>query len=302
MPSGAQHEIRHGDQHAVVVEVGGGLRSYVAAGGDLLDGYAIDARCSGGRGQPLLPWPNRLQDGRYEFDGESFQLPLTELETRCAIHGLTRWANWAPTQEGPARVAMEHVLYPQPGWAGTLALRIEYELGEDGLTVTTTATNVGSRDCPFGAGQHPYLTLGTATIDSLILQAPGRRYLEADERGIPTGSRPVKSTELDFRSPREIGPAQLDHAFTDLERDHDGIARVRIATAGGGSRATLWVDDTYTYLMLFTGDTLAPDQRRRGLAIEPMTCPPNALQSGEGVVRLAPGNTFTARWGIEPAS
>jgi aldose 1-epimerase len=301
MPSGAQHEIRHGDQRAFVVEVGGGLRSYVAAGDDVLDGYGADEQCSGGRGQPLLPWPNRLRDGRYQFDGESFQLPLTELETHSAIHGLVRWVNWTAADHGPSHVVMEHVLHPQPGWPGTLALRIEYALGESGLTVTTSATNVGSRDCPFGAGQHPYLTLGTATIDSLTLQAPGASYLETDERGIPTASHPVQDTELDFRSPREIGPAQLDHAFTDLERGSDGIARVQLANPGTDRRLTLWVDDSYRYLMLFTGDTLAPARRRRGLAIEPMSCPPNALQSGENLIRLAAGDTFTGRWGVEPS-
>jgi aldose 1-epimerase len=285
-----------------VVEVGGGLRAYTVAGRDRLDGYGPDERCEGGRGQVLIPWPNRLRDGRYEFGGEDYQLPLTEVETGNAIHGLVRWDNWSATEHGPSRVAMEHVLHPQPGWPGTLALRIDYELGDHGLDITTTATNVGLRDCPFGAGAHPYLTLGTDVIDSLILQAPGRSYLEADHRGIPTGSHPVEGTALDFRSPRELGSAQLDHAFGDLERDDDGLATVRIATADGRNQATVWVDSSYGYLMLFTGDTLPAAQRRRGLAIEPMTCPPNAFQSGQDLRRLAPGESFTGRWGITPAS
>lgn len=302
MPSGQQYEIRHGEQRAVVVEVGGGLRCYSVADAELLDGYSIDEPCGGGRGQPLMPWPNRLRDGRFEFDGQSYQLPLSEPQTQTAIHGLVRWSNWVATEHDASRVAMEHVLHPQAGWPGTLALRIEYELSLGGLAVTTTATNVGTRDCPFGVGFHPYLTLGTATVNALILQAPGATYLEADERGIPIVAHPVKHTELDFRTPRELGPARLDHGFADLERDHDNLARVRIATAGGGSRATLWLDSSYRYVMLFTGDTLPPTERRRGLAIEPMTCPPNALQSGQDVVRLATGQTFVARWGIKPAT
>jgi aldose 1-epimerase len=302
MPSGQQHEIRHGEQRAVVVEVGGGLRCYSVAGGELLDGYPIDEPCAGGRGQPLMPWPNRLRDGQFEFDGQSYQLPLSEPQTQTAIHGLVRWKNWVATEYAASHVAMEHVLHPQAGWPGTLALRIEYELSDGGLAVTTTATNVGLRDCPFGAGFHPYLTLGTATVDALILQAPGATYLEADERGIPIAAHSVRNTELDFRTPRELGPARLDHGFADLERDHDNLARVRIATAGGGSRATLWLDNSYRYVMLFTGDTLPAAERRRGLAVEPMTCPPNALQSGEDVVRLAPGESFLGRWGIKPAT
>jgi aldose 1-epimerase len=285
----------------VVVEVGGGLRTYGAGGQDRLDGYAADEVCSGGHGQPLMPWPNRLRDGRYEFDGQQYQLGLTEPATRTAIHGLVRWANWAVAEHEDSRVAMEYVLHPQTGWPGTVRLRIEYQLGDGGLTVSASATNLGTTACPFGAGFHPYLTLGTETIDSISVQSPGRSYLEADERGIPVGARPVEGTPLDFRAGRELGTTKLDRGFADLERDPDGLARVRISTAGGERRATLWMDEGYGYVMLFTGDTLAPAARRRGLAVEPMTCPPNGLQSGEGVVRLGPGDSFAARWGIDPA-
>jgi aldose 1-epimerase len=300
LPSGAQHEIQHGAQRAVVVEVGGGLRAYTVGGEDRLDGYGPDEVCGGGRGQPLMPWPNRLRDGRFQFDGSEYQLGLTEPATETAIHGLVRWVNWGAVEHDDSRVTMEYVLHPQTGWPGTVELRIEYALSDDGLTVSASATNLGARACPFGAGFHPYLTLGTETIDPLSVRAPGRVYLESDERGIPVATRPVEGTPLDFRAGRELGETELDRGFADLERDSDGLARVRISTAGGERAATLWMDEAYEYLMLFTGDTLPATQRRRGLAVEPMTCPPNALQSGDGVVRLAPGDTFRGRWGIHP--
>lgn len=299
-PSGRQYEIQHGDQRAVIVEVGGGLRVYESARGAVLEGYRLDEMCSGGRGQPLLPWPNRIRDGQYEFDGVNYQLGLTEAEAHNAIHGLVRWANWTVAEQSPERVAVEHRLHPQPGWPAILDLQIEYALGDGGLTVTTTATNMGAAACPFGAGQHPYLTLGTETVDALSLVVPGLRYLEADERGIPVGSADADGTPLDFTTPRPIGAAKLDVAYTDLERDGDGLARVVIATAGGERQGTLWVDESYLYLMVFTGDTLAPNRRRRGLAVEPMTCPPDAFRSGDELLRLEPGTSFTARWGITP--
>jgi aldose 1-epimerase len=285
-----------------VVEVGGGLRSYTVGGADRLHGYALEATAGGGRGQPLMPWPNRLRDGRYRFDGVEYQLGLSEPSTATAIHGLTRWANWSTPEHETSRVAMEYVLHPQSGWPGTLHLRIEYRLGDSGLEVTTNATNVGAQACPFGAGFHPYLTLGTPTVDELTLWAPGACYLEADERGLPVTTRAVQSTELDFRSGRPVGQDKLDHCFGELEREGDGLARVRIATGDGARRASLWVDGAYPYLMLFSGDTLPLADRRRGLAVEPMTCPPNALQSGEALVRLEPGESFTASWGIDPSS
>lgn len=300
-PTGRQLELRQGEQRAVIVEVGGALRSYVASERELLDGYGAEERCTSARGQSLIPWPNRLRDGRYEFDGTDYQLPLTEPSKHNAIHGLVRWANWTPGDRTEGSVAMEHVLHPQDGWPFTLALRIEYALCADGLSVTTTATNVGEGDCPYGAGSHPYVTLGTDRIDDLILQSPGRRYLPSDERGIPTGSEPVDGTRFDFLEPRRLGDTVLDTAYGELLRDDDGCARVRLATPDGARRLTLRLDESYLYLMLFTGDSL-PDEarRRRGLGIEPMTCAPNALQSGGGMRILAPGESFTSAWGIAP--
>ena len=164
-PSGRQLELVHGDQRAVVVEVGGGLRTYTAGGRELLDGYGADEMCTSGRGQVLLPWPNRIEDGTYEFDGRRHTLALDEPERRNAIHGLVRWSAWTVAEHEPARVVVEHVLHPQPGYPFSLAVGIEYALSDAGLAVTTTATNVGPEPCPYGCGAHPYLTLGTPTVD-----------------------------------------------------------------------------------------------------------------------------------------
>ena len=297
--SGEQIEIVLGDQRAMVVEVGGGLRRYSVAGADVVDGYAADQICPSGRGQLLIPWPNRIQDGSYDLAGRHHQLPLTEPERRNAIHGLVRWAAWTVAEREPSRVVMEHILHPQPGYPFQLQLSVEYRLEDEGLSVRATATNVGVDSCPYGSGAHPYLTAGTATVDSTILQVPARTVLRSDERGLPTGSAPVEGTEFDFRTPRPIGDTVLDHAFTDLERDEDGAARVRLRPDGSNG-VTLWVDETHRYLMLFTGDPL-PDVNRRSLAVEPMTCPPNAFRTGEALILLQPGDSFTSVWGIAPS-
>lgn len=204
-PSGEQIAIRRAEQRAVIVEVGGGVRSYTCAGHELLDGYGVHERCTGVRGHTMIPWPNRLCDGTYRFAGQERQLPLSEPSKHNAIHGLTRWASWHVTARSADHVRMAHVLHPQSGWPFTLALTIDYTLRDDGLTVTTTATNVGAQACPYGTGAHPYITLGTPTIDPLILQAPGRLEIMTDDQGIPTGSRPVEATPLDFRDPARSG-------------------------------------------------------------------------------------------------
>jgi aldose 1-epimerase len=192
---------------------------------------------------------------------------------------------------------MEHVLHPQPGYPFSLGISIEYSLTDIGLQVRTTATNLGPDPCPFGSGAHPYLTLGTANIDPLILSVPARTVLQSDERGLPIGAEATEGTAYDFRKPRRIGSTTLDHAFTDLERDEDGLARVVLRDPDHDTQVSLWVNQSYRYLMLFSGDPL-PNVRRRSLAVEPMTCPPNAFRTSENLIRLEPGSSFTGRWGI----
>ena len=297
-PSGEQIEIRAGDRRVVVVEVGAGLRSYTVSGEDVIDGYGVEQMARSGRGQVLIPWPNRIEDGAYEYRGAKHQLPLNEIEARNAIHGLVRWVSWTIAERADDRVALEHTLRAQPGYPFSLALRIEYALSDKGLRVTTTATNVGRDECPYGSGMHPYVTLGTKTVDSLLLRGPGRTVLRTDERGIPIDSEPVEGTPYDFGKAKPIGATTLDHAFTDLERDDDGLARVELTDPERGATLSLWADESYPYLQLFTGDPL-PDVARRSLAVEPMTCPPNAFRTGEGLTVLAPEESTTSTWGLE---
>ncbi len=301
LPSGRQIELEAGDQRAVVVEVGGGLRTYSVGGTELIDGYPADAVCSSGRGQLLIPWPNRIEDGSYEFEGRRNQLPLNEVELSNAIHGLVRWAAWAVREDGPGRAIAQHVLHPQPGYPYTLELSVEYALSEAGLRVRTTATNAGSEPCPYGSGAHPYLTLGTPTVDPVVLRVPARTVILADERALPVERRAVDGTSYDFRTPRPIGATVLDSAYTDLDRGEDGLVRVELHDPATGRGLTLWADETYGYLMVFSGDPL-PDVARRSLAVEPMTCAVNAFRTGEGLIRLEPGESVTSTWGIAPGT
>lgn len=296
-PSGEQFEIRHGDQRAVVVEVGGAIREYSWGGRAVLDPFPLDKMADGAHGNALIPWPNRLADGRYEFDGEALQTALTEPEKRNAIHGLLRWRNWRVGEREESRVEMGARIHPEKGYPFTIDVSVVYELGDDGLVVTTSATNIGGGACPYGCGQHPYLSPGDGLIDACTLSFGAATRIDTDsERQLPTGRVPVEGTEYDFREPRELGEFQMDYAFTDLIRDDANRAWARLRAPDGHS-SELWVDQSYAFLEVFTGDTLAPDRARRGLGCEPMTCAPNAFNSGEGLVRLAPGQTHVARWG-----
>ena len=296
-PTGEQFELRLDRQRAVVVELGAGLRRYSVEGVDVLEGYSVGAAPDGSRGEVLLPFPNRIDGGRYELDGVEHQLPLSEPERANAIHGLTRFMNWHGSRDGDARVVMELVLRPSLGYPFTLALAQEYSLSSLGLTVRTTARNVGQGRAPFAAGYHPYLEVGTGLVDAALFAIPARTYLETDDRLIPTRRSPVEGTPLDFREPRMVGGAQLDTCFTDLDRDPDGLARARLSAPG--RETVIALDEAYAYLQVASGDMLPPQAARRGMAIEPMTAPPNAFRSGEGLIVLAPGESFEGSWRIE---
>lgn len=301
-PSGEQFEIRHGGQRATIVEMGGGIREYVAGDRPVLDPYPLDAMCDGAHGAPLIPWPNRLADGRYRFDGVDYQVALTEPDKGNAIHGFLRWRPWQAIERSPRRVVMGTRLYPLMGFPFTIDVAVAYKLGDDGLVVATTATNLGAQACPYGAGQHPYLSPGHGLIDDCTLELDAStRILTDNERELPTGRAPVAGSAFDFRRGKRLGDQKLDLAFTDLARDDQGRAWARLK-APDDSRVELWVDQHYPIIEIFTGDTLSPTRQRRGMGTEPMTCPPNAFQSGDGVLRLEPGQSLTTTWGVRLTS
>jgi len=296
-PSGEQYELIHDDLRATVVEVGGALRELSIGDRPVLDGYAVDEMCIGAKGQSLLPWPNRVDGGRYRFQGQDYRLSLTEPDRGNAIHGLVRWLPWRAVESAADRVVMATRLHPQPGYPWTLDLEIAYALADGGLTVRTTAVNRSNSPCPYAAGSHPYLTVGTPTIDTAVLRLPAAGYLPTDDRGIPTGREPVDGTPYDFRSAREIGDTSIDYTFLDLDRDADGVVSLVLTAPAGGS-VSLWADAAYPYLEVFTADTLPEGRRRTGLGVEPMTAPPNAFVTGEDLVVLEPGQFWTGAWGI----
>lgn len=292
--------VRLGDQELTVSDLGAGLRTYTVGGRPVLDGCTPGEPCTAGRGNLLLPWPNRIADATYRFDGVEHHLPVTEAKTGSAIHGLTRRQSWDVVEQRPDGVALAYDLAPQPGYPFALRLVVDHALTPDGLRVRVSATNTGERPAPYAAGAHPYLTVGTELIDQTVVQIPADRYYPTDDRGIPTGRDPVDATPFDLRAPEVLGARLIDHAYTGLHRDPDGRARVRL-THPDGRTVALWLDGAHHHLQVFTGDTVPePGRRRRGLAVEPMTAAPDAFNTGDGLVVLRPGQPHVVEWGIEP--
>jgi len=302
-PSGRQYPLAHGGQRAVVVEMGAGLREYRTDLGAIVDGYGREQEGDGARGELLLPWPNRIADATYRFADATFRLPVTEPRTGSAIHGLTRTKPWHGTHLSAAAVTLTLDMAPEDGYPFSVGMRATYSLGDDGLTVEVAATNRGDLACPFGAGAHPYVRLATdGLIDDALLHVPADATLVTDGRGIPTGlERAVEGTEFDFRRARPLGALVLDTAYTGLRADDDGLIRITLTAPDGRHGVAVWMDTAHRYAMIYSGDTLAElSRRRRGLAIEPMTCAPDAFNSGAGLIVLQPGETHRSTWGIAP--
>jgi len=286
----ARWTITGGGYRAEVLEAGGGL------GGLWYDDDPVVAATAppvaGGHGQLLVPWPNRIRDGRYSFAGEEHQLPVSEPEFHNASHGLVRWSAWQPVEIGDARVTIGCRLVPQSGYPWELDLAAEYVVSADGLAVTLSATNRSDGPAPFAAGMHPYLDVG-GPVDDATLTLRAATHLRTDERHLPTGTEPA-SGATDFGAGRRIGDARIDDAWTDLGRDDDGWARVEVA---GHRVVTLHLGPAWRWVQVFTGDTLA-EGARQALAVEPMTSPADAFNSGVDLLVLGAGEQWSGRFRI----
>jgi len=294
-PTGEQYEIVSGEHRAVVTEVGATLRTFTVGGREVVRGFEAHEVVRGGRGMQLLPWPNRIRDGRYTFAGTEQQLALSEPKRHNAIHGLVRHVPWNLAERTPESVTQQVRVYPEPGWPGIIEASITHTVSERGLEVGVRATNIGDTDVPFGYAAHPYLSVGEEQVDDVAVTVPAASYLEVDDRLLPVRISPVEGTENDLRAGLPLGSTVLDTAFTDLIRDQDGRWRVRLAL--GDRYAELWGDTTMTWIQIFTGE----HRRDIALAVEPMTCGPDAFNQGpthDGMIVLAPGESYDGRWGV----
>jgi len=216
--TGAQYEIAADGYQAVATELGAGLRELRYGGRPVIAGYQPDELPPGAAGQLLVPWPNRVDRGRYTVAGTEYQLDLSEPKAGNAIHGLGRWAPWPVVRHDHHAVTLRQGLLGRTGYPFCLDLEVEYHLSGTGLRVSVTARNVGAHAAPYGTGSHPYLTTGAPAVGECELTLPAARWLPVDERGIPVGpAQDVAGGALDFRAASRIGAARLDHAFTGLE-------------------------------------------------------------------------------------
>ncbi len=294
LPTGEQYEVVSGNVRAIVTELGAGLRSLTKSGRHLVETYPEDARPARGMGAVLVPWPNRTARGRWRWNGTDQQLALTEPAAGNAIHGLLRHVLYRVGERSDDAITLHAVVPPQPGWPVALDTAIRYAVDEEGLTVTHTVRNVGPEPVPFGVGAHPYLRAGDTPTDDCVLTVAAAEVIPLDG-GLPTGPATAVPAALDLRGGRPVSELDLDHAFGGAA-PADGDTHVRHRLAAPDGTTELWADPVFGYVQVFTPPDLVG--RGRAVAVEPMTCPPDALNSGDGLITLAPGASWSASWGI----
>ncbi len=297
MTDESEIELQSGDWTAVVSSRGASLRTLNWQGHAVVAGYRGTANKQGGQGDVLIPFPGRVAGGSYRWDGLDYQMATNDKDGPNAIHGFVRTVDWAVESRSLYSAAFTQRFPGAQGYPFPLTLRIEYSLDANGLQVDTAITNSGSHDAPVAMGFHPYFTVGSAQVDTDTLTLPFNEVLEF-ENLIPTGRvLSVEEAGLDFRTGRVIGDTKFNHCFASPTRGPDGLARVRLSY---GLRAfAVWMDESFDYVVIYTGEALPAGLKRASIAIEPMSSATDALNHPEwGLHRLNIGSTLASQWGV----
>jgi aldose 1-epimerase len=300
-PTGKQLEITQSGARAIVTAVGAGLRVYEVDGVPYTETFGDDAEPPKGAGAVLVPWPNRVGGARFTYANRTHDLEITEPGRGNAIHGLVRHETWTLTEHSRSLVSLEMTVEHRPGWPFPFRTSISYELGLRGLNVTHGVHNLGDTVMPFGVGAHPYLRPGALNLEDCDLKLAATTMLPLDPmRMVPTAEPvDIRGTDLDFRRGQPLcGMPDLDHAFGGCKPRGDGLVRHAIVHPKGG--VEVWADRDFRWVQVYTPHDFPGASGGFAVAIEPMTCPPDALNSGIDLIHLDPGKSWTGRWGIMP--
>ncbi len=298
-PTGEQFSLRNGAARAEIGALAAVLRSLRVGEVQLTEPTPEDAMPSHGNGIVMAPWPNRVRDSVWLLDGVAQQLDITDPELGNAIHGLLRNTPYRERERADDTVTLGATVYPQHGWPFLLDTWVRYALHEDGLTVTHGVENLSGRRAPWAVGAHPYFRVGDVPVERLTLTVTGDRWIELDSNLNPVAEHSVEGGPYDLRAGRLVAEVDLNTNFAGVTTGAAGSARIE---APDGGTLTLWQDEAFGWLQTFTPRDF-PGAGGRGLAIalEPMTAPADALNTGDGIRWLEPGERWEGSWGVRYA-
>lgn len=287
------------DAHGARAEIGtvaAVLRSLTVGGVAVTEPFPEHATPPFGDGIVLVPWPNRVRDAKWTLDGEELALDVTEPDRSNALHGLLRYADYEIREQSAESVTLGALVPPQHGWPFLLDTWVRYELRPDGITVSQGATNHSARPAPYAAGSHPFLRVGASPVENLTLTVAAATYFDVDDRLNPIAEHPVDGTSFDLRTGALVADLDLDTAFGGVTHQQGAAAWL---TAPDGATVELVQDVDWGYVQVFTTRKF-PRGGEFGLAVavEPMTAPPDALNSGQGLQWIEPGASVEGSWGV----
>ena len=298
---GEQHDLTlvtaTGRVCAVITEVAAAVRHLSIDGIEIAVGYPADVPPPFSSGIVLIPWPNRVRDGRWTHEGRTLQLDITEPARGNALHGLLQTTPYRLVQRTGCSVTLGAQVFPQNGYPFHLDTRVHYTLAPTGIEVTHTVRNVGSACAPVALGAHPFLTIGDIPSDELVLTVSADHHIDVDDRLNPIGVTPVQDTPWDLRGGRTVGALELDDAWSGVTIVDGGSTHS--LRARDGRTVSLWADEHFGYVQVFiTRAFPCGSGHQTAVAIEPMTAPADAFNSGEGLRWLGPGEDWSASWAI----
>jgi len=296
-------ELKSGDQRLALNQVGGGIISYKSGDKDLIMSYEdCEEDNEGMMGDVLFPFPGRVKDSKYEFNGKSYELDGAFKKDGHSIHGFVTDKEWAVEETTDNSVRLSYKItkkeYEKNGYPFSVKIEIVYSLDEKGMKVETKITNTGEEKAPFGLGFHPYFTAGTDKVDNISLKINAKKLVEFDDTLLPTGKMiELHGGELDYNQEKQIGDNIIDNCFTELGYN-DGICKTEISA--GETKNIIWQDEGFDFLQMYSADTIGDKFMRAGFAIEPQTCTGFAFNKHEmGLKTLGPNESYKAVWGVD---
>jgi aldose 1-epimerase len=284
-------------QHEVAISsLGAALLNYRVGNKDVVVSFVDnEGYTSVYSGIVLLPYPNRLEDGIYEYNGTNYSTSVNEFDNNNNLHAQAEFHNFQILNQSDDSITLGLRMPLHYGYPFDIYTEVTYTLGEEGLSIATVAKNLSTTTAPWGLGFHPWFAVRGEYADA-ALEVQANSRVTVNQRMLPTGEVAVDG-KYDLRTLQGLGDNQYDDAFLDFSNSESEPA---VTLRGADGHETyVYADKTLPVFQICT----RADQTETGLqntvAIEPCTCYANAFKTGRLLIELAPEQVQQSRWRID---